>query len=1059
MKKHLDSMRHIRHIGIRCKMLRLSAVLLLAVMCTGMVAVAQKPASITASGLVSDENGTPLVGVAVVLKGSTSIGGITDGQGRFTLKVPPSSVLQFSFLGYKMTEMPAAPGMKVRLTADNILVKDVVVVAYGTQSKVSVTGAISSVNTDELKQSPSSNLVSSLSGRLPGLTTIQNSGQPGAENFQIYLRGAGTTNGTQPLILIDGVPQDDFTSVDPNEVANISILKDASSTAVFGVRGANGVILITTKQGSTEKTRVNVTAEFSLQDFPYEIHQVDSWKFATLRNQALENDGRRADYSPRQIGLFKDGTMPYAYPNTDWWGLLMKSVAPQQRYNVNISGGTPRVQYFVNAGYLNQGGMFNTEPKSELGYDPQYKLNRYNFRTNLRIKAAKWINMALNLGGYVDQVNACGGVTTEYRGNPLHIFSGIYQLPPTLPGPVTTAEQGVPAGEVITTENSQNSPWGTLNRNGYERTDRAKLLSSLVLDFNLGKILKGLSSKLQVSFDGFSTATNSAIKDHNRYTFSVTEIDNGDGTFTDRVDVVPRAEPQIYPLTLKKTNLYEYKVNLQWMINYKRTFNGKHAVTGMALVQRDNREVAAGVSDRLLPYNVLGVSARATYGYANRYLAEFNIGYNGSEQFAKGRRYGIFPAASVGWVVSNEKFMKKQKVVTHMKLRASYGLVGNDRLGDSRFLYLDNVAISNGGFSASLGEGKYAAESLIGNPDVTWEKAYKQNYGLELVLFEDLSLNIDYYRENRRDILLSLGTTPTLGGLPVAIIPKANLGHVLNRGFEVELAYNHRFAGGLQLNIGGNFSYNRNTVKEFDEAAYNDDYAYRYRRTGYSISQEWGYAIDWNSPGGGYFTSQEEIDNYYPYLEGSAPRPGDFVYKDLNNDKKIDSKDYAPIKYGRVPRINYGFTLQLNYKGFDLACLFQGTAQTSQYYSGWGIFESMGVGTYFPIHELAWTKERAANKEKISYPALASATSSSMAPNSFFIMDRSYLRLKNAEIGYTLPQKFTRKAGMERVRIYTNGQNLLTWDKLPFEHLDPEQQNATSIPILRLFNFGVNVIF
>lgn len=1024
----------------------------------GMRVTMKSARKITASGKVTDASNHPMPGVTVIIDGTNS-GTTTNANGEFKISVNESSILRFSFIGYQEQQVRATSGMKITMEEDQTQVEEVVVIAYGAQSKVSVTGAISSISTEELKQSPAANLTSSLAGRLPGLTTIQSSGQPGAENFEIYLRGASTSNGTEPLILIDGVPQDDFSSIDPNEIANVSILKDASSTAVFGVRGANGVILITTKQGTKEKTRVNITAECGIQDFPYEIHQVDSWEFATLRNQALKNDGAFPEYSERQIGLFKDGSMPYVYPNTDWWDLIMKPVAPQQRYNINVSGGTDRVNYFVNAGYLNQGGMFNTEPKSELGYDPQYKLNRYNFRTNLQIKATDWIKVSLNLGGYIDQVNACGGVTTQYRGNPLHIFAGIYQLPPTLPGPETVAEMGVPANEVITTLSSQHSPWGILNRNGYERTDRSKLLSSLALDFNLNKITKGLSTKVMASFDGYSVAANSAIKDHNRYVFSVTEIENPDGTYTDRVDITPRDEPQIYPLSLKKSTSYEYKVNLQWIINYNRTFKNKHAVTGMILAQRDNREIASGSSDLLLPYNVLGIAARATYGYNNRYLAEFNAGYNGSEQFAKGNRFGFFPAVSVGWVLSNEKFMKKQHVISHLKLRASYGIVGNDKLGNTRFLYLDNVVVNTGGFSNSLGEGKYAAETLIGNPDISWETAYKQNYGLELVLFKKLTLNVDYFRENRRDILLNPGTVPTLGGLPVANIPKANLGHVLNRGFEIEMAFRHRFRNGLQINLNGNFNYNKNTVKYFDEAAYNEDYAYRYRRTGYSLSQTWGYLIDWNSPGHGYFTSQEEIDAYYPYVEGTAPRPGDFVYVDVNGDKKIDSKDYAPIKYGQVPRITYGATIQLNFKGFDLSCLFQGVAQTSQYYSGWGVFESQGVGTFFPHHRNAWTKERYESGQKIDYPALASATSASMTQNTYFIMDRSYLRLKNAEIGYVIPQKYTRKVGMERVRIYANGQNLLTWDHLPFDHIDPEQKNTTSIPILRLINFGVNVVF
>ncbi len=1017
------------------------------------------------SGTVIDTKGNSLPGVTVVAKGTT-IGMITDNDGKFRLSVPnETKILVFSFVGMKAQEVAITGKTTVNITMEEetVGIEDVVVVAYGTQKKVSVTGAVSSVVTKELKQSPSANLVGAMAGRLPGLITVQNSGQPGLEGFNIYLRGASTTNGQNPLILIDGVPRDNITTIDPNEIASVSILKDASSTAVFGVRGANGVILITTKRGTTETPQLNVTVEHGLQDFTRTPQHIDSWDFARMRNEALANDNLPPYYSQEAIDKYRSGVEPYLYPNTDWFKLLVRKYTPLTRYNVNATGGTDRVKYFMNAGYTHQGGMFNVEPKSKLGYDPQYKMDRYNFRTNLDIKVNSWIKSSVNLAGYIEKMNESGnliGVNTY-----MIVVRGIYQMIPTTPGPLTIAGYGVPVGEVVTTPtNNINPSYGVLNRIGFRSTDRSNLNSSAALDFDLGWITKGLSSKAMVSFDSrsFSYTNGSKGLGYTRYYFNLKQVpDPVTGELKDQVTFTPSWAPRSYPLNLSKSSNFAYTINMQWAINYARTFNSKHQVTGMVLAQRDNSEALTGSSDLLLPYNMLGVSGRATYGYDNRYLVEFNAGYNGSEQFQKGRRFGFFPAASLGWVISNEQFMKAQKVVTNLKLRASYGKVGNDKLGNDRFLYLDNVAVANGGYSASLGLGKYINEDLIGNPMLTWETAYKQNYGVEMTLFKDLSFSGDLFFEDRQDILLTRGTVPALQGLPLGTVPKANVGKVYNRGYELELVYNKRINKDLSFNVRGNYNFNQNTVRNIDEPPYDPSYPYQYRRTGYSLSQNWGYKIDWGSVGKGYFTSQEEINNSGLTYTGIQPKPGDFVYKDLNGDKIIDDKDMAPIKYGYVPRVTYGANLSVTYKGFDLSALVQGVAQTSQYYTGFGVTESgEGNGSYVDYHRNAWTKERYEAGAKITYPRLTSASSSSSErPNDFFIMDRSYIRLKNAEIGYTLPQQLCKRVGAQKIRVYANGQNIFIWDKLRTKSFDPEQQSNLSIPIVRIFNLGANIVF
>ena len=1028
----------------------------------------------TVSGVVLDENGEPLIGVAIQVKGTTS-GTITDFDGNFNLNVSsPEAVLIFSYVGYNSKEIKVSSNkvLKVQMDVEDTVLDEVVVVAYGSQSKVTVTGSISSVKTDELKKSPAPNLVSALTGKLPGLTTVQSSGMPGEENFQMYLRGVATTNTQNPLILVDGVPRDNITSIDPNEVESISVLKDASSTAVFGVRGANGVILITTKQGTQEKPSLSVSAEFGLQSPTREIHQVNSWEHAILRNQARLNDGLQPQYSARQIQLYRDGTN-ILYPNTDWWNETMKSTAPQSRYNVNLSGGTDRVKYFVNLGMLTQRSMFKTESEKKLGYNPEFKLDRYNFRTNVDIKVNNWIRAKLNLAAYIDKQNK-PGVFPEpaHRGSIDLIYAAIYQHNNTVPGPLTTEEMaenyGVQVGVPIISPDvdNGNTPYTTINGRGFLNMDKSNLNTSLAFDLDLGWITKGLSSKFQMAFDTYGYSQRDGTTDINSYRFGLSEeYDSNTGEFIkDNVSFTEQSPFQYRNITLSKSSGYMYKMNLQWMINYSRLFSDKHSLSGMFLMQRDNSEALGGSSDQLLPYNMMGFSGRLSYRYDERYMVEFDAGYNGSEQFSPKNRFGFFPAASLGWIVSNENFMKQVNTISNLKLRASYGKVGNDQLGGLRFLYLDNYEIIGGGFSGSLGGGQLINQTMVANPNISWEIAYKQNYGIDASFFgNSLKFVFDYYIENRDNILITSNTRPGMLGLPLSVVPKLNQGKIKNSGFEVELSYDKKLNKDWHLFIKGNFNYNKNKVIDLDEVPLNDNerpYAYPYRVEGHSIGQPFGLLIDWNSKGHGYFTSEEEIKNCGLTYEGVQPRPGDFVYKDMNNDNIIDNRDEVPIGYGLVPRINYSAMFSVSYKGFDLSCMFQGVAQTNAVYQDWGVYENQTKsGIYFPIHKDSWTKERYESNLPISYPALSTTASASHRANEFFIMDRSYLRLKNIELGYTIPSKWVNKAKMQNVRLYVNGQNLFTWDKLPFEHFDPEQTNPMVIGINKVVNFGLNVTF
>ncbi|HEX7756666.1 MAG TPA: SusC/RagA family TonB-linked outer membrane protein, partial [Niabella sp.] len=475
--------------------------------------------------------------------------------------------------------------------------------------------------------------------------------------------------------------------------------------------------------------------------------------------------------------------------------------------------------------------------------------------------------------------------------------------------------------------------------------------------------------------------------------------------------------------------------------------------------QRDNWETTAGE----IPFNVVGFAGRGTYAYDNRYLVEVNMGYNGSEQFSPEKRFGFFPAASLGWVASNEKFFKTiTPVLSYLKFRGSYGKVGNDKIvGDRRFLYFDDITLSSGALG-SLGNGQQVNISLLGNPDITWETATKMNVGVDLGLLKDFSASFDYFTENRVDILLTRGTVPVLQGVPVGNLPKVNMGNIFNKGFEVELTYNKSFSKDISLMVKGNYSYNHNKVKFMDEAKRDDSYVYPYHTTGYSLGQQWGYKIDYSN-GNGYFNSQQELDDYLAKTKYSfgTPRVGDFKYVDLNGDGIVDDKDVAPIGYSDlVPRVSYGFMFSLRYKNFELTPFIQGVAKYSHTYSDQGVYEFVkSIGTYFGYQRTAWTAERYANGEKITYPALSTGQNTNHIANDFFIMDRSFLRLKNIELAYTLPAGALKRLSVQGLRVYVSAQNYFVWDKLRMGHLDPEGADALGYPVTRSLNVGASITF
>lgn len=1046
----------------------MAAVLLLMVVGTGTALAQQSGKTIT--GKVLDENNQPMPGVTIIVDGTTN-GTMTGSDGTFTLGgVPSGATVIVSCIGYTDQVLPEGKSnYVVSLVPDSEMLEETVVVAFGQQKKLSVTGAISTVASADLRKTTSTRLDNALAGRVTGLTSMQSGGgQPGVDGATMYLRGAATTNGKSPLILVDGVERDNIRTIDMNEVESISVLKDASATALYGVQGANGVILIQTRKGQKGKAQLNISVDQSWTSFTKEPSRLHSWEYCELRNEALMNDSQAPEFSEETIAKFRNpllGLDPSSpdydnqvairkavYCDNDYYRMYLKSNTPQTRANANISGGTDFVNYFVNVGYIHQGGNLNTESPDYLGYDPQCYMNRLSLRSNLDFHITKNLTASLNIASYAENVNM-PAVGDLYRGDQSWMITDIiYQsqtILPISPGPVTDPRFGGVSDGVVGYNYLDRSAYEIINRRGFHTNKRKNLNTQFSVNWDLGELVtKGLSVNGMAAYDTYNIGVLEGRKKERVYNVRV-DYDS------ETLSYSSSNGDKIEPLTMTSSRFSNYQIYVQGSINYARTF-GKHNVTAMATAYRRFYE---GTSADI-PYNVLGTAARATYSFDDRYLVEGNLGYNGSEQFAPSKRFGLFPSGSIGWIASNESFLKGNKYLTWLKFRASYGLVGNDSMGGLRFLYQDDNKIQSGnGFVQGLG-GKIVKEGLIGNKSITWELSKKMNLGVEIGLFKDFRINVDYFTEKRDQILLKRRTVPSFQGVSSDYIPRVNMGKVDNHGVDVEVSYSHTFNRDFSISSRVNFGFNDNTAIELDEPMRSEEYAYQYHEEGFRLGQEFGYLIDWDSPGNGYFTSQDEIDSYYPYGFGGKPRVGDFVYKDVNGDGVIDQKDLSPIGYSTtVPGLNYGISLGLNFKGIDFNVLFSGLGRYSKYYSGQGVVEWTKQGTYFDWTRNGWTEERYKNGEKITYPAISTTKTVSHTENDFFIQNRSFLRLKNIELGYTLPERFLSKVGVKALRVYVSGQNLFVWDNLRITHIDPEQNNSYGYPITKNVTLGLNINF
>ena len=1074
--------------------------LILCLFCLGEAAVASpgkadaapaaqaQSSKLTVKGFVKDDKGDPMIGVTLIVKG-TNFGTVSNADGSYSIDVPyGGATLMVSYIGYAPQEINVNNRTKIDITLleDSKALEEVVVVGYNVQKKETITGSIATITTKDLKQSPTANINNALAGRMPGLLVNQFSGgEPGNDAAQLNIRGISTYGQSGVIMIVDGIERD-MSYLAPDEIETFTILKDASATAPYGIRGANGVIVVTTKRGRKgEKPTVDFKASVGISEPIRYPDYLGSADYATLYNEAMLNDNPSlaADSPSLFTQTAIDNYRRAKGDNSDGlgynWDYFDYAFQPSvlQDYSLSVRGGTDRARYFILGSYYKQGGNYKHSNS-----DNANNFLRYNFRANVDVDATKRLKISVDLSARVTEYTYPGATAAN-------IISLANTQPPYLP--IVLPNNGNEVNQGDFEENGgyllyADNVLGQLSRSGFSKRTRRYLQGSFKLSHDLDFITEGLSIAAQFSYDTFNQHTiNNSVPTHSTgnltypgYStwmlpeeYSIDEWKNNSAYWIQNGSYVTanqRTTDDAQGNSLSHANP-EGTSRFQARLDYARKF-GDHNVTAMVLYYMQNKIVGKEV-----PYRYMGFSGRATYDYKNKYLFEFNIGYNGSENFARGHRFGVFPAGSIGWVVSQEEFMKNVRWIDHLKLRASYGLVGNDQMGSTRFAYLQYYT-SGSNMNIYFGEDKKAfgttlIEGIFANPSLTWEKARKFNFGIDAEFFHQrLTLSVDVFKEHRYDILTSLNTDDKLG-FPYIVgqtAPIVNSGIVDNRGIEFQLGWDGRIGQHFRYWIRPNFTFARNKVKFCNEISYIDnngrDCPWRYQ-TGRRVGENFCYIFDH------FVADQDEADRLNAMNGGSGfaiwgpVQPGDVVYKDMNGDGVVNNYDRAAVGNPRTPEIQYGIPVGLSYKGFDFSMLWQGSALCSVQLSGpavWDfpLYDQSRTGKVRKMHLNRWTPETAATA---TYPALHYGihNNNKQQYSSLFLYDASYIRLKNVEIGYTLPKAWTSKAGIQSVRIYAQGQNLLTFDRLGDVDMDPEIKNGDGswFPVQRVVNLGINMTF
>lgn len=1039
---------------------------------------------ITVSGTVLDKTtNDPLIGVSVVVKGVANAGTITDMDGKFTLKLPYAEApLVFSYLGYQPQEI--VPGAKKELTVllqeDTKALQEVVVVGYTKQRKETMIGSVATITTKDLTQSPTANINNALAGRLPGLIVNQYAGgEPGVDQSELFIRGKATYGNQSAIVIVDGIERD-MSYLAPDEIETFTILKDASATAAYGIRGANGVIVITTKRGkAAEKATVNLKASIGINQpigFPEYLGSAD---YATLYNEARLNDAKMTGADISSLNLFSqqaiDNFRRAKGDNSDGlgydWDYYDFAFKPglQEDVSLSIRGGTDKVRYYVLANYFSQGGNYKYSNAGE--YDSQTKFTRYNFRSNIDININRYLSTRLDLGARITDRNAPG--TTAGR-----LMTICATQPPYLP--ILVEENAHPQNEEYIQQNPRGMLYGDniyrynllgeLSRTGYLNEKNTYLNGSFAMNLDMEFLTKGLKAEVMFSYDASEgrwinrklDTYKDGYREYPKYA-TFMPIEGSDAYMAGGHYTGAYKTGNKYDIDQTIGNGFSHNASdgrtyIQARLDYNRLFSNRHEVTAMLLANRGNRTV-----NNELAYHSQGITGRFAYYYNQKYLMEFNFGYNGSENFAPGKRYGFFPAGSIGWVVSEEEFMKKASWIDFLKVRASYGLVGSDNVS-SRFPYLAFYGGGSGydfgnNFGTNVGG---TSEGNLANANLTWEKARKLNVGIDFTtLNQRLALTIDAFYEYRFDIITDMNSDGIMGYPDIVGKDAAlqNLGEVSNRGVDIELSWNDKIGKDFRYYIRPNLTFSRNRLEYKAEVARKNSWR---KETGKRLYENFVYVFDH------FVADQEEADrlNKIGYQPWGQLIPGDVVYKDLDRNGVIDDEDHTAMGNPRSPELMFGIPFGFQYKNFDFSVLLQGATKSSILLNGAAVFdfpqfEQDKIGRVKKMHLDRWTPETAATAK---YPALHYGThdNNKNGNSSLFLYDASYLRLKNVEIGYNVSPKLLRKFHVQQARIYVQGLNLLTFDKLGDVDIDPETKSgdgASWYPIQKVFNFGIDITF
>ncbi len=1016
------------------------------------VTVSKDASSKTISGKVIDETGEPLIGVVVSVRGKSK-GVATDLDGNFSLDVSSNDVILFSYVGYNTKEFSASvlgQGSEIKMGISAQEMQEVVVVGYGTQKRASVVGAINTIEPARLSVSTSRSLSNDLAGNVGGIIGVQRSGEPGYDNSEFWIRGISTFKGTRnPLVLVDGIERS-LNDIDIAEIESFSVLKDASASAVYGVRGANGVILITTKRGKSGKTSIQFNVEHSITK-PAQLPKfLNSANYMTLINNISIQDGGNPMYSDETIRLSRSQYDWELYPDINWIDEITNNTANNTRASFDLSGGSDKLRYSFVGAYYHETGI--TTKDSSKDWDSSIDLNRFNLRSNVDVNVTPTTLLTFNLGGYLQRRNAPYVSIDD-------AFGQAFTTPPHIV-PTQYAD-----GKLPKPDNIQN-PWAFLTQTGFQRNNKSKFESLFVAEQDLKAILKGLKIKGIFSYDYYSE---NAVKRKGNpaYYLPATGRDFETGELQFPLAPSDGSENLEYEITSEYGNNSTY---LEANLSYDQTFNSKHYINALFLYnQRDyddnNKE---GV-----PFRHQGIAGRAAYTYSGKYVAEFNFGYNGSENFAPGKRYGFFPSVAVGWIVSEEPFMASvSNIFNKVKIRGSYGLTGNDRLTGAdnkqvRFAYVTTIN-STDGYQFGNSSGYYGIgglrEGRVGVPNLTWETVKKANIGLELGLWRMIDLQVDFFHEKREDIFMQRSQFPNSAGFPE--LPWANFGVVTNKGFDASIDFNKQITKDWFVSARGSATYARNKIIEQDE-----DMAKigTYRSgTGKPVDQIFGLIAD------GVFTESDfvayNVKERTSELKPGIPVPtfteyvfpGDIKYKDLDGDNEITIRDRTAIGGTQNPELVYGFGLNTSFKGFDFGFFMQGNARTYRMIGKDKNFlpgSTYGTrGNIFTNATDAWTVDDP--RGDAFYPRLHMGYNANNAQEStWWLKDMSMLRLKNIELGYSFPKKWIQTIALEHGRVFMRGTNFLHFSK--FELWDPELDtgNGLKYPIMETFSIGIQAKF